>query len=123
MKTGRNEPCHCGSGRKFKNCCERGGSRERRRWSFLWALLPILIGVGAVGALYQQSKQERIPPPERVWSEEHGHYHNVNPNASKPPGPPPPGKVWSAEHGHWHDADQEPSEEPLQDSPEGGVSE
>lgn len=24
--------------------------------------------------------------------------------AAQPPGPPPPGKVWSAEHGHWHDA-------------------
>jgi uncharacterized protein len=22
---GRNEPCHCGSGRKYKKCCPRGG--------------------------------------------------------------------------------------------------
>jgi preprotein translocase subunit SecA len=21
MKLGRNDPCHCGSGRKHKNCC------------------------------------------------------------------------------------------------------
>lgn len=21
MHTGRNEPCHCGSGKKFKHCC------------------------------------------------------------------------------------------------------
>ena len=21
MKPGRNEPCHCGSGRKYKHCC------------------------------------------------------------------------------------------------------
>lgn len=23
-KTGRNEPCHCGSGKKFKKCCGQG---------------------------------------------------------------------------------------------------
>ena len=22
MKTGRNDPCHCGSGQKYKKCCE-----------------------------------------------------------------------------------------------------
>jgi uncharacterized protein YecA (UPF0149 family) len=22
MKLGRNEPCHCGSGKKYKKCCE-----------------------------------------------------------------------------------------------------
>jgi preprotein translocase subunit SecA len=24
-KVGRNEPCPCGSGKKFKNCCGRAG--------------------------------------------------------------------------------------------------
>ncbi|MDA8335538.1 MAG: SEC-C metal-binding domain-containing protein [Peptococcaceae bacterium] len=23
MKTGRNDPCPCGSGKKYKNCCLR----------------------------------------------------------------------------------------------------
>ena len=33
MKTGRNEPCKCGSGKKFKDCCgwkpkgPRGGGK------------------------------------------------------------------------------------------------
>ncbi len=26
MKVGRNDPCPCGSGKKFKNCCGRAGS-------------------------------------------------------------------------------------------------
>lgn len=67
-------------------------------------------------------------PPGKVWSAEHGHWHDVNPAGSspiqvqtskapitatpaqpsapvpQPPGTPPPGKVWSPEHGHWHDA-------------------
>jgi hypothetical protein len=46
MKTGRNEPCPCGSGRKYKKCClnkpdsavEGGGGPaalvERRRRAF-----------------------------------------------------------------------------------------
>lgn len=27
-KTGRNEPCPCGSGKKYKNCCLRSGRYE-----------------------------------------------------------------------------------------------
>ncbi|HNU69528.1 MAG TPA: SEC-C metal-binding domain-containing protein, partial [Myxococcota bacterium] len=27
MKTGRNDPCPCGSGKKFKHCCLAGSSR------------------------------------------------------------------------------------------------
>lgn len=30
MKTGRNDPCPCGSGRKFKHCCRRLESEARR---------------------------------------------------------------------------------------------
>lgn len=63
-------------------------------------------------------------PAGKVWSPEHGHYHDIQPSAGQspvsapgsspiqpgitktpqPPGPVPAGKVWSAEHGHWHDA-------------------
>jgi preprotein translocase subunit SecA len=25
QRIGRNDPCHCGSGKKFKNCCMRKG--------------------------------------------------------------------------------------------------
>src|SRR6202011_4896322 len=28
-KVGRNEPCPCGSGKKYKNCCGRVASRDR----------------------------------------------------------------------------------------------
>jgi hypothetical protein len=30
MKVGRNQPCHCGSGRKYKQCClTKDGATER----------------------------------------------------------------------------------------------
>jgi hypothetical protein len=51
-------------------------------------------------------------PPGKVWSPEHGHWHDVSPTTSpvsaQPPGPAPPGKVWSPEHGHWHDVSPAP---------------
>jgi hypothetical protein len=106
MKTRRNEPCSCGSGRKFKNCCEGSGIVKRSKLGFLWLLLPLGLAVGAVGALHDHANQEKVPAPERVWSEEHGHYHTPNAANAVAPEPPPPGKVWSAEHGHWHDANQ-----------------
>ncbi len=30
-KIGRNEPCPCGSGRKFKACCWRAGEQKRQQ--------------------------------------------------------------------------------------------
>jgi uncharacterized protein YecA (UPF0149 family) len=30
-KVGRNEPCPCGSGKKYKNCCLRYGPREHKK--------------------------------------------------------------------------------------------
>ncbi len=29
-KMGRNEPCHCGSGRKYKKCCLRKDEEDQR---------------------------------------------------------------------------------------------
>jgi len=40
-KTGRNEPCPCGSGRKYKSCCEgREGRRADRVTS--WVTLGLI---------------------------------------------------------------------------------
>lgn len=73
MKIGRNDPCPCGSGRKYKQCClqrEQGMSTRSR-------LLAVLIGgvllAGAILALTWDSDTEQ----RRVWSEEHGHWHTV----------------------------------------------
>ena len=112
MAHARNEPCPCGSGEKYKRCCE-GAQRSALSPALLVLAFVILVGTAlAVGAIMNRSDQ---PDPTRVWSEEHGHWHTVQqeeqvpgalPNmpAQQPPGPAPPGKVWSAEHGHWHDA-------------------
>ena len=31
MATGRNDPCPCGSGKKYKKCCLPGAEEENRR--------------------------------------------------------------------------------------------
>ena len=105
MKIGRNDPCSCGSGKKYKNCCVKTGTRSEKKWSYLWILLLVLIAGGVVAALHDASTREHVPPPKRVWSEEHGHWHNER---TQPTGPAPTGKVWSEEHGHWHDAASPP---------------
>lgn len=35
MKVGRNDPCPCGSGKKFKKCCEKKTGIERHTFSDL----------------------------------------------------------------------------------------
>lgn len=32
MKPGRNDPCPCGSGKKYKKCCLQAGETEDAAW-------------------------------------------------------------------------------------------
>ncbi len=67
-------------------------------------------------------------PLGKVWSPEHGHWHDAAipagnsatipagnsatipvQNIAQPAGDAPPGKVWSPEHGHWHNASTTPN--------------
>ena len=106
MKVSRNDPCPCNSGKKHKHCCGLKGTPSHRLWNIGLALLVLLLLAGGVVAIYTAATEGTVAPPGKVWSEEHGHWHDapVPTAASLPPGPPPPGKVWSPEHGHWHDA-------------------
>ncbi len=114
MKVGRNDPCPCDSGRKFKQCCEKTGTKSHRAWNYLLLLVALLLIAGAALAVYSAATAERTDPPGKVWSEEHSHWHDAPAGAAaaQPPGEPPPGKVWSDEHGHWHDAAQPPGDPP-----------
>ena len=76
-KTGRNEPCPCGSGRKYKACCEgadRGGTTRNR-------LMLLVVGgamVAAILAGIASFTGRASGGGTRVWSSEHGHYHDAN---------------------------------------------
>ena len=76
-KTGRNDLCPCGSGKKFKKChepLERGGMARGR-------LLMIVVGAAVVAAIVAGIAQftgERASSATRVWDPAHGHYHDAN---------------------------------------------
>ncbi len=81
-KVGRNEPCPCGSGKKYKNCHQKEeaakSGRNKTFWfTVLFIAIVIIAGVGV-------------------------YLNNQTPASKRPPGPPPPGQVWSEEHGHYH---------------------
>lgn len=51
-KIGRNDRCSCGSGKKYKSCCE---GREARRASQMtnWALLGVgILAIALVGGFF-----------------------------------------------------------------------
>lgn len=97
----RNEPCPCGSGKKYKNCCGSATAlaRQNRTKANLFIGVLILGVVLAFSASYFSAKSDD--------SRSTGSATETNsadgPPFPHPPGDPPPGKVWSAEHGHWHD--------------------
>ena len=74
-KPGRNDQCPCGSGRKFKKCCE--GKTESARSS---RVLLIVVGVALVAALAAgvASFTTDGGGSVRVWDPAHGHYHDAN---------------------------------------------
>ena len=71
-KPGRNDLCPCGSGRKYKKCCERTAARSN--------LMLIVVGGAIVAAIVAgiASITGDRAGATRVWSTEHGHYHDAN---------------------------------------------
>ena len=172
-RVGRNDPCPCGSGLRYKKChmsqdakkmssstlvglvigavavaaligvamSARNGSRPAARSVASSPATPMTAAPGrAVPAPLSSTPQPGPAPPGKVWSAEHGHWHDVpgsttpatattgttvtssaTPSAPvpQPPGPVPAGKIWSPEHGHWHDL---PPATPATGTPATGTS-
>ena len=139
MKLGRNESCHCGSGKKYKHCHEPTKNTNNNQYTIIGIIAVVILVIIFInsdssnqtvpvttspllnqGSTSNTSKPSGPAPPGKVWSQEHGHWHDaprtsnlntprLNTNNGlvgkpQPDGDPPPGKVWSQEHGHWHDA-------------------
>ena len=119
MKIKRNDLCHCGSDKKFKDC--HGNKKTINPWQkySIFFIQFVILGWFVNDLFFKDRKTMSSAPPGKVWSEEHGHYHDINTNQTarppinsnmqnnlnlpQPDGPAPEGKVWSSEHGHWHD--------------------
>ncbi len=80
-KTGRNDPCPCGSGKKFKACCEGKAAAKR---TFLTTWIAVAVGIlgilVAVGTVVFTDDPSNDAPSGRVWSAEHGHWHDASEN-------------------------------------------
>ena len=72
-RVGRNDPCPCGSGRKYKQCCARKQDQMSRVG--LIAVVGVIVAMAAV--LVYTFTTERGSGTRQVWDPEHGHYHTV----------------------------------------------
>jgi hypothetical protein len=72
-KTGRNDLCSCGSGKKFKKC--HGIKTDSQRQSRVLMIVVGTVVVAALAAVVAQMTTERRGGDERVWDPVHGHYH------------------------------------------------
>ncbi|WKK82129.1 SEC-C metal-binding domain-containing protein [Marivirga arenosa] len=90
---GRNDPCYCGSGKKYKNCHmgkESSGINNNKNLMYITIMIVIVAIAGF--SIYYNAQQTPV--------------QNTNSQSTPvppPPGEAPPGKVWSSAHGHWHD--------------------
>lgn len=71
-KVGRNEACPCGSGRKFKQCC------ELKQSSGIQSRVIMLLIAAAIVAAILAGFSNRGSSGGGVWSAEHGHYHDAS---------------------------------------------
>ena len=73
-KVGRNDSCPCGSGRKYKHCCEHKTHTMSR--ATIAAIVGAAVTVAAV-LVYSFSGERSSAGGRQVWDPDHGHYHTV----------------------------------------------
>ena len=73
-KIRRNDPCSCGSGRKFKRCCEAKTAQSRS--SLIWMIVVAAAMLGGIAAAVASFRSDSSGSTG-VWSQEHGHYHDT----------------------------------------------
>jgi len=72
----RNDPCHCGSGKKYKNCCmKKDKSQFTSKLGMIGVALAVILGlILAYSAVSGNSNQQNCPPGTS-WSSAHEHCH------------------------------------------------
>jgi hypothetical protein len=112
-KLGRNDPCSCGSGKKFKHCCARKADQRAKFQDSVFKGVFLLLGplVAILGITIAVASFRRGPAEDgsydRVWNSAHGHWHAILGDGSEVE--VEPGMGWVPEHGHFHRA-QAPSD-------------
>lgn len=75
---GRNDPCPCGSGRKYKQCCRGKGvstSSPTSKTAMIVIAAVLLVGLVLVGISLTGAGGDSVCPPGTTWSAAHQHCH------------------------------------------------
>jgi hypothetical protein len=73
---GRNAPCPCGSGLKYKRCCALKPQRASLGSRIALSVVALVLIGGALFLLTSLDEMGNgASQPTRVWSAEHGHWH------------------------------------------------
>ena len=78
-KIGRNDPCHCGSGKKYKNCHMRAEKKSagNNKSLIYMGIFILIILLGSAAYYFNQKPEVRTCPPGQEWSEAHQHCHAI----------------------------------------------
>ncbi len=75
---GRNQPCPCGSGKKYKHCCALAPQKGSMANRIFLSLIGLMLLTGAIFMLMSlDDLGDDSGGPRRVWSEEHQHWHTL----------------------------------------------
>lgn len=75
-KPERNDPCPCGSGKKYKNCCQHKETDSfKSKLGILGIVIALILGIVLVGIALSDREGQRDCPPGTVWSDAHDHCH------------------------------------------------
>lgn len=75
-KPERNDPCPCGSGKKYKNCCQdKENNSFKSKLGILGIVLALILGIVLVGIALSDGEGQQDCPPGTVWSDAHDHCH------------------------------------------------
>ena len=75
-KLKRNDPCHCGSGNKYKNCCmEKDKSGFSSKVGIIGVALAVVLGLVLAFSAMSGGGNQQNCPPGTTWSSAHQHCH------------------------------------------------
>ena len=98
MKVGRNKPCHCGSGKKYKHCHEISKKSNNNQYVIIGLVATVIVVLLFISTDRNESNRRTAISTSRLLNQP------AAKSSSQPAGIAPPGKVWHEGHGHWHDA-------------------
>tara|TARA_R110001599_G_scaffold150929_3_gene335342 strand:- start:45732 stop:45968 length:237 start_codon:yes stop_codon:yes gene_type:complete len=73
---GRNDACHCGSGKKYKNCClKKDKSSMKSNIGVVLLIVVVLLGLWFLGTALSNDDGAIDCPAGKTWSQAHQHCH------------------------------------------------